>query len=182
MNWKKLVKGNCVQNSSIFSRGISVLWKLHSEKCPHQIGSFLLCIGGSFSFYESCSFWLNWHQQSYFSEFLTLTASLVFLHVSHPLGRQHMLPFSTLYVSRLQTFCRQYKDLTHLDREFTTCSVPPWLWSWPLSPSSILLWEVYKFLGNTGAFEVPQGDWATGMCLRRNNSKFLLLESSHIWS
>lgn len=48
MDWRNLVKDNCVQNNSIFRRGISVMWKLYychtQEKCPHQIGSFFLCM------------------------------------------------------------------------------------------------------------------------------------------
>ena len=120
--------------------------------------------GGSLTFSKSCSFWLDWHQQSHFSESLNLTASLVFLCVSHPPGRQHMLPFSTLYVFRLQTLCQQYKDLTHAAGEFAACPVPPCLWSWLVPPSSIPPWEVYKPLANTGACSVPWGDWATLVC------------------
>lgn len=117
--------------------------------------------GGSLSFSKSCSFWLDWHQQSHFSTSLNLTASLVFLCASHPPGRQHMLPFSTLYVFRLQMLCQQCKDLTHTAGEFATCPVPPCLWSWPVPSSFIPPWEVSKSLANTGALTVPWGARAT---------------------
>lgn len=38
MDWKNLVKDNCIQNNSIFSRGTSVKWKLyhcHTQRSVH---------------------------------------------------------------------------------------------------------------------------------------------------
>lgn len=60
---------------------------------------------------------------------LNLTASLVFLYASHPPARQHMLPFSTLYMFRLQMLCQQYKDLIYPARWFAACIVPPCFWT-----------------------------------------------------
>lgn len=129
----------------------------HSEKRPHQIGSFFLCMVAP------------WVSLRVAASGLTDTSKAISLHLwisqpvcaSHPPGRQHMLPFSTLYVFRLQTLCQQCKDLTHTAGEFATCPVPPCLWSWPVPSSFIPPWEVSKSLANTGALTVPWGARAT---------------------